>query len=125
MTDAKPVWTRCPGCRQRLFNDNIDIEAHRPVCPQLLLRKITNLEKAAEKRDERIELLESAGPIEIPAGVDLDSVADWPDDQPVSVYANDDVAASIGDPNAGEPIEDAADVSDPISAMYQPRNLMS
>jgi hypothetical protein len=66
------------------------------------------------------------------ATYDIDDVdIDEPDlsdlDNPQSTYANDDVAATIGDPTAGEPIEDAADAPtvDGLSGMYTPRNLMS
>lgn len=102
-TDERPkkqVWVRCKGsgngdsngCRQRVYNDPIDVEQHRQHCPADLERTVKDLER-------RLILVETVG-----AGVpDLDSVSDdWPAPDPTPAG-----------PYAGGPAEAAADVEDP------------
>lgn len=98
---TKPIWTRCIGCKQRVFNDQIDISAHKGNCPADLRRDLKNL---AIRLDERISDLETAEPepVTIPS-----EVAEWPDetetetdpddfdDDPRSTYTDDTPAGTF------------------------------
>lgn len=82
--DAKPAWTRCGACKQRLWNDRVDIEVHRAVCPADLARALRRLAKAVEKMEARIEELEKrpeAHVVELESGpvLDFEHEAPWPD----------------------------------------------
>jgi hypothetical protein len=92
--DAKPAWTRCGACKQRLWNDRVDIEVHRAVCPADLVRSLRRLSKALEKMEARVEELErrpEAHVVELESGpvLDFEHEAPWPD-VPVSAGPEDD-----------------------------------
>jgi hypothetical protein len=75
--EAKPAWTRCPKCKQRLWNDRIDVEVHGQRCP-------ADLERALKRLTKRVEELERrpvAHIIEPDVGprLDLEHEAPWPD----------------------------------------------
>lgn len=97
---TKPAWTRCPACKDRLWNDPIDIEVHRQHCPADLERALEKMGKALEKAIRRIDELERR-PVphtvqpEMGPRLDLEHEAPWPADQaPVeeapTVYLGDD-----------------------------------
>jgi hypothetical protein len=77
---AKPAWTRCKACRQRLWNDRIDIEVHRSICPADLLRTIKALTKRVERLEER-PVPHVVEPATGPA-IDFEQEAPWPDAGP-------------------------------------------
>jgi len=92
---AKPAWTRCDQCKQRLWNDRIDIEVHRAVCPADLKRTIRNLGRALDDAVKRIELLEQrpvAHIVELEAGpsLDFEHEAPWPADAPQEPVLDDE-----------------------------------
>lgn len=94
-TPTKPAWIRHkPGCGQRVFNDPIDIHQHIEYCPQLLKRRISNLETALEKLTK----------VEIPAApsVDIDEVGEWVEPEP----AQEDELDPIGSVSGYVPQED-------------------
>lgn len=77
--EAKQIWTRCPKCRQRVWNDRIDIEVHNQRCP-------ADLERALKRLTKRVEDLERAEPVVLPAmeagpRLDLEHEAPWPADE--------------------------------------------
>lgn len=88
-TTEKPVWTRCPSCKERLFNDKIDIEVHRKHCPAELLRKIEALARRLLDLEEQVDELGRATPEA--TGIDLDDVAPWPADIDPPTIDEDDV----------------------------------
>lgn len=79
MTDtaSKPMWTRCPGCKDRILNDKLDIGIHRQHCPADLLRGIQDLNRRLKELATRVDELQQD--VAEPA-IDLDDVAPWPDD---------------------------------------------
>ena len=92
-TPPKPVWIRCKGsgkgesngCRQRVFNDRIDIELHKQHCP-------ADLERVVKLLTDRVDKLEKAEPEQI----DLEDVSDdWPDSDEDSVDGPDERPAPV------------------------------
>jgi hypothetical protein len=82
--EPKPAWTRCDRCKQRLWNDRIDIEVHRAVCPADMARTIRRLAKDLERLTGRVEELEArpeAHVVEVEGGpaLDFEHEAPWPD----------------------------------------------
>lgn len=77
MPEAKPVWTRCKGCRDRVYNDPVDISIHRDHCPADLLRKLDTLTKKVDALDKAVDELGE----EPEEQIDLDAVAPWPDEE--------------------------------------------
>lgn len=99
----KPVWVRCKGsgtgdsigCKQRVYNDPIDIDLHRRHCPADLERTVKALDRRFTALEAALEALQTAQN-EAPALPDLDDVSDdWP-------AADEDAE----DGHAGEPDED-------------------
>jgi hypothetical protein len=92
--EAKPAWTRCQACKQRLWNDRVDIEVHRAVCPADLLRALRRLTKTVDKLEARVVELErrpEAHVVELEGGpaLDFEHEAPWPD-APTSAGPDDD-----------------------------------
>jgi hypothetical protein len=93
--DAKPAWTRCGACKQRLWNDRVDIEVHRAVCPADLLRALRRLTKTVDKLEARVEELErrpEAHVVELEGGpvLDFEHEAPWPDAPPADGPEDDE-----------------------------------
>lgn len=113
-TVTKPIWTRCKGpkgegngCRQRVFNNPIDIELHRQHCP-------ADLERTVKLLTDRVDKLEKAEPEQI----DLDDVGDeWPTGDeaatPVAAAAHAGVVDYFNLPSA-QPVAAAPDDDDDI-----------
>lgn len=126
---------KCGDCAALTLNTDDDISRHR-LWHKDWDAKFRNTRTAAiEARDAlgglRSDIASyssqlSQQPIIEPEQI---TVEDFPeDDDPDSTYAEDDVAATIANPTAGEPTEDAADaadaptaVNDAISNLYTPR----
>lgn len=144
-TPPKKMWTRCSGCKDRIFNDPHDINIHAQHCPQDLLLALQKLrlavvgdkdipgtvEKSLVARlaalDEVVGHLDEhiAEPALDPDGVDLDAYADVvgvdraPDDDldAIAGYV-DDSDVDPDDDEAAEP--DLASVPPLGGTLYTP-----
>lgn len=103
-TSTKPMWTRCPGCKDRVYNDQLDIGIHRGHCPADLQRKIQDLDRRLRAVDKRLDELDEDLAIE-PA-VDPDAIAPW--------TADDDL---LEEPDEATDVEEDADVESPFAAI--------
>lgn len=103
---GKPAWTRCQACKQRLWNDRVDIEVHRAVCPADLLRALKRLTKRVDELEKR----PVAHVVELEAGprLDFEHEAPWPD------------APQTGGPEEDDEPLEVPDVAPPASAPPAP-----
>ena len=99
-TTAKPMWTRCKrGCKQRIYNDHIDIDNHNRNCPADLKRDIANLTRTIQQLDSdlsaRIDDLEQHEPAEPamdPFAIDEEDDQDEPEADDIE---EDEEAATV------------------------------
>lgn len=116
-TTEKPVWTRCPSCKQRLFNDKIDIETHRGLCPADLKRAITRLASRVEELETQVDELGRITPADGPA-IDLEDVAPWPGEATDS--SDDDLDTDEPEDPDDDPDEDGTFAEVTTAADYYP-----
>lgn len=77
-TEVKPAWTRCPKCKDRLWNDRIDVEVHGQHCPADLQRGLRRLLRRIEELEKRpVPHVIEQGQAE---RLDLEHEAPWPTD---------------------------------------------
>lgn len=77
---AKPAWTRCPKCGDRLFNDPIDIEKHSHHCPADLLRELRRLTGRVEELEKRPVAVATPAPTVLEPALDFEGIAPWSGD---------------------------------------------
>jgi len=107
MTDTeKPMWKRCPGCRQRIFNDPIDWEAHRAYCPAELLRRMQKIERSLIYIDSEVTRVEQLIPTDLDPATHID---------PYAVDESDLDDEELDDPEA-EDDPDSDTVGDALAA---------
>jgi hypothetical protein len=107
MTDttspSKPMWTRCPGCKDRVFNDKLDIGIHRQHCPADLQKRLQELDRRFTLLERNVEGLDQQ--VSAEPALDPDDVAPWDDDEddPRSTYLDDYTGDEDDEPTSATP----------------------
>ncbi|MBW4033014.1 MAG: hypothetical protein HIU88_10160 [Acidobacteria bacterium] len=81
-TTPKPLSVRCPGCKTLIFNETLNIQTHKLVCPQDLKMRMQKLEERLDGIEGTVDELEQAPAAPEPT-IDIGAIGEWPDDDDI------------------------------------------